>query len=468
MTGIPLQPPSTASVARRAPILTLLTANAASQTGNMMTAVAVPWFVLVTTGSAARTGIVAAAMALGLIVPAVLGGPLIDRLGYRRSCVLGDVACAAGVAAVPLLYLAGALQFWTLCLLAFALTGLNALVDTAKFALIPPLAQQAGMALERAYAADRAIARMGQLVGPVIAGILIALIEAPNVLFLDAATFVLSGLLVAAGVPRTAVVHPPTGAGVGYLAELRHGLRFVRSDRLILSMVLVATVGNFLDVPLMSVILPVYAQQFFGSSTSLGALIGAFAAGAVLGTVLFGAVARRLPRRPTFIACFIAAPALVYVALALTPPLTILLAVGVVAGMVAGPINPLLLTVIQERTPAAMSGRVFATTTALAQLGIPFGAILAGFAVQGAGLVTTIIGMGTIYLAVTVSLVFNRPLRGMAAGPPAPEEGTDASQDAAGTTPAGPAHPAAPCAGLVTGQPARVPPAPVTVPAERP
>ena len=74
MSSVPL-PRATTPTVRRGPILTLFTANAISQIGNMMTAVAVPWFVLVTTGSAARTGIIGAAMALGPIVPAVLGGP---------------------------------------------------------------------------------------------------------------------------------------------------------------------------------------------------------------------------------------------------------------------------------------------------------------------------------------------------------------------------------------------------------
>jgi MFS family permease len=223
-------------------------------------------------------------------------------------------------------------------------------------------------------------------------------------------------------------------------------------------------VANFLDVPLISVILPVYARHFFGSSTSLGVIIGAFAAGAVLGTVFYGAVARRLPRRPAYIACFIAVPALVYPALAVTPPLGILVAVGVLVGLIAGPINPLFLTVVQERTPPAMSGRVFATATAVSQFGIPFGAVLAGFAVQGAGLVPTIIGMGAIYLAVTVSQVFNRSLRGMSAPPSAPLDGAATSPEAA-ATPATPALLAAPC-GPVTGRPAGVPPVPVPVPAE--
>jgi hypothetical protein len=138
----------------------------------------------------------------------------------------------------------------------------------------------------------------------------------------------------------------------------------------------------------------------------------------------------------------------------------------VVAGVIAGPINPLFLTVIQERTPAAMSGRMFATTTALAQLGIPFGAVLAGFAVQGAGLVPTIIGMGAIYLAVTVSLLFNRSLRGMAAPPAAAGEETAAPQEAVAAPPAVPTQRAAPCAGPAAGRPAGVPPVPVPVPAE--
>jgi MFS family permease len=72
-----------------------------------MVFVAGPWFVLETTGSAARTGIVTGALALGTVIPAVLGGPLVDRLGFKRSSVLADLASAWAVAAVPLLHLAG-------------------------------------------------------------------------------------------------------------------------------------------------------------------------------------------------------------------------------------------------------------------------------------------------------------------------------------------------------------------------
>jgi MFS family permease len=85
----------------------------------------------------------------------------------------------------------------------------------------------------------------------------------------------------------------------------------------------------------------------------------------------------------------------------------------IVGGLLFGPINPLASTVIQEHTPPQMLGRVFGALTALAQAGIPIGAVLAGFVVQDAGLVPTILGMGAIYLVVTLAMFFNRPLHQM-------------------------------------------------------
>jgi MFS family permease len=80
------------AVADRTPIFALLGANAISQVGNMMTTVAVPWFVLQTTGSAAKTGLTAAAIGVGPVLPSILVGPLVDRLGFKRTSVLADLA----------------------------------------------------------------------------------------------------------------------------------------------------------------------------------------------------------------------------------------------------------------------------------------------------------------------------------------------------------------------------------------
>lgn len=120
------------------PIFSLLGAEVISSVENNITNLAVPWFVLVTTGSAVRTGLTAAAMGVGSVLAAVLGGPLVDRLGFKRASVLADLVCAAIVAAIPLLYLADVLTFWQL-LLVLALWSIKTPGDSARYALIPPL-----------------------------------------------------------------------------------------------------------------------------------------------------------------------------------------------------------------------------------------------------------------------------------------------------------------------------------------
>lgn len=190
----------------------------------------------------------------------------------------------------------------------------------------------------------------------------------------------------------------------------------MRTNALLLSLVLLATVVNFLEKPFVSVIVPVYADTFYGSAASLGVMLSVFGAGALAGTLLFGAVGHRWPRRLTFLSCLVTAPMLLFGTFAATPPLTVMVAAVAVAGVLIGPTNSLFVTVIQENIPPQMLGRVFGAITALAMAGIPLGAALAGFVVEGVGLVPTILGMGAIYLAVTVGMFFNPALRQMDAG----------------------------------------------------
>jgi MFS family permease len=119
-------------------------------------------------------------------------------------------------------------------------------------------------------------------------------------------------------------------------------------------------------------------------------------------------VGHRPPRRLTLIVCFVLAPLILYAALIATPPLAVVVAAGALAGLVSGPINPLYETVIQERTPPQMLGRVFGALQALAMAGIPFGTALAGFAVAGLGLIPTITAGVVSYVAVMLSM-FSRP-----------------------------------------------------------
>src|SRR5215208_2171128 len=219
------------------PIYSLFTANAISLVGNVLSAIAIPWFVLQTTGSATRTGITGFFTVLPVVLAGFFGGTLVDRMGYKRTSIIADIASGMTTALIPLLYFTIGLEFWQLMVLVF----LGALLDTpgstARSALVPELAALAQMPIERATSLIHIIERGARLVGAPLGGLLIALMGTENVLWLDAASFFISAGIIAI----TIKVHQPEQeeqAPTGkYFDELRAGLRFIFEDKLLLAIV---------------------------------------------------------------------------------------------------------------------------------------------------------------------------------------------------------------------------------------
>lgn len=398
------------------PIFALFGAGIISQAGDVMAAVAIPWFVLETTGSAARTGLTGATIALGTGLAGLLGGPVVDRLGFRKTSVLADLTSGITVAFIPLLYLTTGLAFWQLLVLVFLGSVLDAPGRSARTGMVPDLARQAGMPIERANSVSQGIPRLSLLVGPPLAGVLIAVLGATNVLWLNAATFAFSAAMIAAFVPRLARSSEEERA-TGYVTELREGIGFIRRDLLVFSIVVTIAVTNFLDAPLLAVILSVYADTIYGSAVGLGLMVGSFGGGAVAGTVLYGIFGHRLPRRPTFVLSFVIV-GLPFWVLAALPSLPVAVAALIIAGVAAGPLNPLIITLVQERSPEAMLGRVLGVLNAIALAAVPLGMLLAGYLLEGVGIRPTVICIAACYLLVTLGMFLNPALREMDATKP--------------------------------------------------
>lgn len=385
---------------RRWPLVAVLGAHGISVAGNALTMVAVPWFVLQTTGSAAQTGLAAGAATLPVVLSGLFAGPLVDRIGYVRTSVAADLASGATVLAIPLLYAAGALPLWAL----LALVVVSGLFDTpgerARIALLPDVAALAGVRLERATAALDGVERGARMVGAPLAGLLLTVADAPTLLLLDAATFAVAAVVVAAArAPARDTGRAPTG----YLAELREGFAFVRADRLIRAIIAMVLVTNLLDAAWSGVLLPVYAERVLDGPADLGWLIGVWGVGALTGTLAFGAVGHRLPRWPTYTAAFLVAGAPRFFLFAAEPGLPALLVALFAIGCSAGAINPIIGVVEFERIPATMRARVMGASSAGAWLAMPFGAILGGVLIERAGLTPTLRGLGAAYLAATLA-----------------------------------------------------------------
>lgn len=394
----------------RLPLIALLSANAVSFVGNVLTSIAVPWFVLQTTGSAAQTGVTAFVTALPTVLASFFGGVLVDRLGFRRMSIAAGVTSAVAVAAIPLLYHTVGLAFWQLLLLVFLRGLCNAPGSTAREALVPDVAERAGVRLERATTVFEAIQRGSILIGAPLAGVLVALLGTSNVLWCDAASFAVSAALVALLVPAPAP-RPAEDAARSYLAHMVEGLRYIGGDRLIRTIVGTVLVTNLLDAALGSVVIPVYVKRVFNSAIALGAIDGAFA-GAVVGTILFLARGHTLPKRMTLVIAFTLLATRAWV-LAPYPSLRIILGAMVALGLAAAPINPLLMTATYQRVPTELRARVLGVITAGVFAGIPIGGLLGGYLITAIGLQPTLLLVGACYVLTTLSLLVNPASREM-------------------------------------------------------
>ncbi|GAA4436857.1 MFS transporter [Phytohabitans houttuyneae] len=364
-----------------------------------MAFVALPWFVLSTSGSAARTGVVAFAEMLPYVLVCAFGGPLLDRLGHRRVSLLGDVGSAAVVGAIPLLHHGPGLDYAGLVALVTLLGTLRGFGDSAKRVLLPRTIAASGIVTTRATGLHDGMYRLSTLLGPPAAGLLVTAFDATAVLLLDAASFAIAAVLVAALVPggEAAQRREP------YLRALRAGWRFIGRDRLVLGLALMIFATNLLDQAYSAVLAPVWAREVAGSATALGLLFGAFGAGAVAGSAVFAALAPRLPRYTTFVLGMLIGGAPRFFAPALADQTWVVYAVALVAGFAIAGINPVLSAVQYERVPDEMRARVLGISLAIAWGGIPIGALLGGWSVQWLGLTESWLIFGALYLAVTLA-----------------------------------------------------------------
>jgi MFS family permease len=155
--------------------------------GDAMTRVALTWFVYETTGSAAALGWLMLCYTGPIVVGGLLAGSLLDRFDRRAVMVADNVVRGVAVALIPLLYALGLLAVWHIYAVA-AVYGLLMMISLAGGpALVPSLVRREQLATANALEMLRFT--LGGVIGPAVAGALIAWIGAPNVVLVDAISY---------------------------------------------------------------------------------------------------------------------------------------------------------------------------------------------------------------------------------------------------------------------------------------
>jgi predicted MFS family arabinose efflux permease len=376
-------------------------AGGVSALGTQMTMLALPWLVLESTGSATRAGVLFALQVLPMALLGFAGGEVIQRFGARRTMVVSDAARAVVIALVPVLSTMDVLSFGVLL----------AVVVTAGVLGVPYFAAQRVLAADLAGPDPKTLTRANSLLeggfnvaafaGPAIGGVLITLVGAERVLWFDAASLLLSCLLLWRLVPRGQnPSRPRTGAGAGVLA----GVRALRADEFLRpAMASTVTFGFLLRI--LGIALPLLAFQRFGGDARVGGLLLAgFGAGALAGSLVSYLVASRLsPARLMGVSII---QLVVPLWLLLTPAPVPLLVLALAVSAAALPMsNAPFFAILATRFPDGLRAKVIQAVMTISSVAGPLGFLAGGVAIDRAGLTTTLVAVAALSSLAAVNVL---------------------------------------------------------------
>ncbi|GAC1572930.1 MAG: MFS transporter [Candidatus Dormibacteria bacterium] len=362
--------------------------------GSMITYVAIPFQAYALTRSSLVVGLVSITELAPILLMSFVGGALADAVDRRRMVRLTELGLCAVIAVLVVNASLPHPQVWILFVAVAAAAGLDALQRPSLDALVPRIVPREKLAAAAALEALRG--NLGHVLGPPLAGILIATVGLSATYGVDVATFAIS--LVALSF-MNAVPPAPNAEGVSLRAVLA-GLRYAATRQDLLGSYLVDTNAMFFGMPM--ALFPQIAAGFGGPAV-LGALYTAPSVGSLLATVTSGWT-RSVRHHGRAIACAAAAWGLAIVAFGLAPALwvaLIALAAAGAADMISGLFR---MTLWNQTIPDAMRGRLASIEMISYSSGPAMGNLEAGVVGALAGVRASVVSGGVLCVVGTVAL----------------------------------------------------------------
>jgi MFS family permease len=386
-------------VIRDRSIYALVAAELISRLGSQLTTLALPWFVLVTTHSPTRMGFVFAAELAPFALFGFVSGGVIDRLGPRATMLVSDAARAPIIALIPFLQLVGGLTYGVIVVLAFLHGVFSTVYFTCQRVVIPAVVGRDETEIVRANGLLEGVSNFTGFAGPGIAGLLIGVLGAANVMWLDAASYAAAFLLVLGFVRVAREVHAE-----GETGGIWSGLRYLWQDRLLGRACASSLVYGFV-FPVVVASFPVIAfEQYDRNPRIAGWLLTAYGGGQVAGSIAaLWAVGRF--RLRTLAALGVLGLSLPLWALVPSTPLGGVLAALALSGFSNPFINIPFMGIITSRVPPARLAKVFQAVLTANQIAAPLGFVLAGPLFVALGLHATYAVVAALALVAAVNFV---------------------------------------------------------------
>jgi MFS family permease len=400
----PAQPPTRTS---RASLPLFVAAESFSLFGNSAISIVLPWLVLSRTGDPAVTGLVAAVAALPAILAALVGGWLIDKVGQRRMSVLSDFGSALSVAGLAVVdRIVGLDVGWFI-----ALGVLGALFDvpgmTARETLMGRVSRTSGVSLDKIASIRQAVFSLAFLGGPALAGVLLTVLDPIQVVWVTAGCSFAAGLCMLI-LPLTA----PAVASAG-TAEIG-GIATIRSSTPLRAMLVIGFGSAIVVAPLLGVLVPAHFSRL-GAPGWFGFTMSAFAAGSMVGALLYAVISAR-SRRAVYLGGLLLQTAgmVGFTTLYGVWPVAI---GSALVGVGSGLLSPVFIVFFTEQVAESVRGRVLGLFNALALIAAPLGLGAVAIALSITTLQIAALGVLAAWLLVMAYALLSKGMRVFAANP---------------------------------------------------
>ncbi|MFL5690750.1 MAG: MFS transporter [Ktedonobacteraceae bacterium] len=348
-----------------------------SAMGDYLYEIAVMWIAVKVVGSGA--GIVAAAEAGSMLVFGLLGGVYADRWNRRTVMICVDILRAIAVVTLPVLALTGILQLWHLVVVAVVVGSLGSLFNPALQASLPALTGDTHI-LQATNSLMDVTRRLARILGPSMAGILIALLPLPHFFTLDAVSFAVSAIAVFAIGTRFAW-RPVPAQGVnkglrGILAEIKGAMLLLKQHKLLGWALSMNGVSNLVWSAAFTVGVPLFTARVLASNVgAYGLIVSAYGVGNVISNLVVGSLTIRHRAAVICSGKIVLASGFLVLAFAHTLALALL---GAALAAIGGPmVDIVIITMMQTDLPANQVGKVYSLSMIMESGGASLGLLLA-------------------------------------------------------------------------------------------
>jgi predicted MFS family arabinose efflux permease len=339
------------AVLRRRDFRLMFAAQAVSHFGDRMVPIALAFAVLELGGSATEVGLVLASQTFALVACLLIGGVVADRVSRRAVMVISDLVRLASQGALAALLLVGEPEIWMLAPLAAVTGAASGFFNPAATGLLPTVVPPEQ--LQQANGLRATAMSGGEILGPALAGILIAAAGPGWALAVDAGTFAVSAAFLVRLRPPARAVREPAS----FLGDLREGWSEFSSRTWLWVVVGSIAIGGTVW-PAWNVLGPVLADQELGGAAVWGAVVAFTGVGSVVGSL---AAIRVSPRRPLFVTVIVWSVFAIPIGLlAAEAPVPLLAAGAMLIGVSMMLGNALWESNLQRHIPAGSLSRVSA------------------------------------------------------------------------------------------------------------